>query len=145
MTQEAIIKAISDDKMMPFIQLEQLAQIVAFVIENYRPSLPFNLDEAANRQTALEQPYKWEEEQDGSFGVTPLFVMSNIRSTFKAGAEWMAGQGVTIEDGVCELYDKLYLYYIDDCSSVTPDISCEMLKELGASKGDKVVVQIRKK
>ena len=56
----------------------------------------------------------------------------------------MAGQGVTIEDEVCELYDKLYLYYIDDCSSMTPDTSCEMLKELGASKGDKVVVQIRK-
>ena len=47
MTQEEIIQAISDDKMAPFIQPEQLAQIVAFVIENYRPSLLSNLDEAA--------------------------------------------------------------------------------------------------
>ena len=46
MTREEIIQAISNDKMMPFIQPEQLAQIVAFVIENYRPSLPSNLDEA---------------------------------------------------------------------------------------------------
>lgn len=60
-------------------------------LQQEQPSLPDNLDEAANRQAALEQPYKWEVEQDGSFGVTPLFVMSNIRSAFKAGAEWMAG------------------------------------------------------
>ena len=36
MTREEIIQAISDDKMMPFIQPEQLAQIVEFVIKNYR-------------------------------------------------------------------------------------------------------------
>ena len=66
-------------------------------LQQEQPSLPSNLDEAANRQAALEQPYKWEEEQDGSFGVTPLFVMSNIRSAFKACAEWMAGQGATME------------------------------------------------
>ncbi len=44
---EEIIQAISDDKMMPFIQPEQLAEIVDFVIKNYKPSLPSNLDEAA--------------------------------------------------------------------------------------------------
>lgn len=47
MTKEEIIQAIFDDKMMPFIQPEQLAQIVEFVINNYRPSLPADLDDAA--------------------------------------------------------------------------------------------------
>ena len=70
-----------------------------------QPSLPSNLDEAANRQAALEQPYEWKEEQDGSFGVTPLFVMSNIRSAFKAGAEWMARQGETIDGEVLTTSD----------------------------------------
>ena len=39
MTQEEIIQAISDDKTMPFIQPEQLAEIVDFVIKNYNPFL----------------------------------------------------------------------------------------------------------
>ena len=69
-------------------------EIVEAIKTISKPYFPSNIDEAANRQAALEQPYKWEEQQDGSFGVTPLFVMSNIRSAFKAGAEWMAGQGV---------------------------------------------------
>lgn len=69
-----------------------------------QPSLPSNLDEAANRQAILEHPYKCEEEQDGSFCVTPLFVMSNIRSAFKAGAEWMAGQFQKIEGELVDWY-----------------------------------------
>lgn len=48
MTREEIIQAISDDQMMPFIQPEQLAQIVAFVINNYQLSLPSNLDEVTD-------------------------------------------------------------------------------------------------
>ena len=47
MTKEEILEAIQDDKMMPYIQPDQLAQIVEFVIKNYRPSLPSSLDEAA--------------------------------------------------------------------------------------------------
>jgi hypothetical protein len=35
MTREEIINALQDDKMMPFIQPDQLAKIVDFVIENY--------------------------------------------------------------------------------------------------------------
>lgn len=38
MTKEEIIQAISDDDMMPFIQPDQLANIVNFVINNYNPS-----------------------------------------------------------------------------------------------------------
>lgn len=38
MTKEEIIQAILDDEMMPFIQPDQLANIVNFVINNYNPS-----------------------------------------------------------------------------------------------------------
>lgn len=48
MTKEEIIEALQDDKMMPFIQPDHLAQIVDFVIKNYHPSLPPNLDGAAD-------------------------------------------------------------------------------------------------
>ena len=40
MKREEIIQAIAEDKMMPFIQPEQLAQIVDFVIENYQQPMP---------------------------------------------------------------------------------------------------------
>jgi len=83
-------------------------------LEKKISSLPSNLDEAANRQAALEQPYKWEEQQDGSFGVTPLFVMSNIRSAFKAGAEWMAGQGIKLHGRILP-GPKCNLYIESDC------------------------------
>ena len=131
MTREEIIRAISDDKMMPFIQPDQLAEIVDFVIKNCKPSLPSNMDEAANRQAALEQPYEWKEEQDGSFGVTPLFVMSNIRSAFKAGAEWMAGQG-EVFDGFISIKGKRSLIVIEGSSQ-------------NSKYGDNIIVQIRKK
>ena len=91
MTQEEIIEILERFVLgaKPCSQREIVdACASAYGMLKKQPSLPSNLDEAANRQAALEQPYKWEEEQDGSFGVTPLFVMSNIRSAFKAGAEW---------------------------------------------------------
>lgn len=84
MTREEIIQAISDDKMMPFIQPEQLAQIVEFVINNYRPSLPSDLDEAAeewckinNKGIALSADKK-------------SHYLAEGKDAFKAGAEWGA-------------------------------------------------------
>lgn len=79
MTKEEIIQAITDDKMMPFIQPEQLAEIVDFVIKNYKPSLPSNLDGAAWKYAMLNPDYQ----------------MNRLES-FKAGAEWMAGQFVLV-------------------------------------------------
>ena len=64
MTREEIIQAISDDKMMPFIQPEQLAGIVDFVIKNYKPSLSSNLDEAAEEYGRKEYSHAihfWDE------------------------------------------------------------------------------------
>ena len=95
-------------------------------------SLPSNIDEAANRQAALEPPYKWEEEQDDSFGVTPLFVMSNIRSAFKAGAEWMAEQGETVFDTI--VIDGQGQRWLTD-NLLLGDYDC----------GEEVIVQVRKK
>lgn len=89
MTQAEIIQAISDDKMMPFIQPEQLTQIVEFVIKNYRPSLPSDLDEAAfsYENDLWESGFK-------ECGYSP----QEVSDAFKAGAYWMAGQG-WIDDG----------------------------------------------
>lgn len=78
MTREEIIQAISDDKMMPFIQPEQLAGIVDFVIKNCQPSLPSDLDEAA------EEFYKEIECYPPSL---PLY-NKHVRDAFIAGAEW---------------------------------------------------------
>lgn len=81
---EEIIQAITDDKMMPFIQPEQLAEIVNFVIKNYKPSLPSNLDEAAetfNREDAARM-WDYEGKTEGEI----------VEAAFKAGAEWQKEQ-----------------------------------------------------
>ena len=85
MTREEIIQAISDDKMMPFIQPDQLAEIVEFVIKNYKPSLPSDLDEAAEKYT------------NDSLNNLGAILRVNVSNAFKAGAEWMAGQYEKIE------------------------------------------------
>lgn len=83
MTKEEIIDAISDDKMMPFIQPEQLARIIDFVSENYNTSLPSDLDEAAeewckmnNKGIALSADKK-------------SHYLAEGKDAFKAGAEWL--------------------------------------------------------
>lgn len=84
MNKEEILEAIQDDKMMPFIQPEQLSQIVAFVINNYQPSLPADLDEAAELDFTRRM-------ETHIFGMD--FHKPDMISAFKAGAEWLAGQG----------------------------------------------------
>ena len=101
MTQEEIIQAISDDKMAPFIQPEQLAQIVAFVIENYRPSLLSNLDEAA-------------EEYSENILANNEDLQDAIEDAFKAGAEWMAEQGLEGEQCIGH-YDAEYGQVMTSC------------------------------
>lgn len=120
MTQEEIIQAITDDKTMPFIQPEQLARIVDFVIKNYQPSLPSNLDEAAHKYADGENPTCPCEEC--------------LIKTFKAGAEWMAGQGVTISGFITGCDDHLSLETEDYLPIDSPFDDME-----------DVIVQIRKK
>ena len=125
MTQEEIIQAISDDKMMPFIQPEQLAGIVDFVIKNYKPSLPSDVDEAAHKFAVLY-------DQGTCDGIA--------QECFIAGAKWMAEQGVseeydTDEDGMILLDSDMLGLNITAC---TPS-------ELHCKDGDCIVIQIRKK
>lgn len=127
MTREEIIEAISEDKMMPFIQPEQLAEIVDFVIKSYQPSLPSNLDEAAEMNFETMEVLEHEN----------IFEETH-RKIFKAGAEWMAGQGETLEVEVKE--DAGGYPYIQSIELYDYDKDEPLSKQ-----GDNVVVQIRKK
>lgn len=98
MTKEEIIEAIADDDMMPFIQPEQLAGIVDFVIKNYKSSLPSNLDEAAGKIAWDIAPMYPDISWDNCF--------EKIKKGIKAGAEWMAGQGITLEGKASRKYEN---------------------------------------
>ena len=95
-------------------------------------SLPSNLDEAAKEYLR--------EYNESEFGNGGDDWDDDIVITFKAGAEWMAGQGETVE-GVFKAGDAGY-----------PDIHLEERYSIeyisdrpsGIEPGDKVVVQIRK-
>lgn len=108
MTREEIIQAISDDKLMPFIQPDHLAQIVDFVIKNYHPSLPSNLGEAA-------EEYAYQGIPDI---MKPAFkpLADEVVKYFKAGAEWQrermmedAIDGIARPDD-CEIWVNLKGY-----------------------------------
>ena len=120
MTREEILEAITDDKMMPFIQPEQLSEIVDFVIKNYKPSLPSNLDEAAIDIVT----------ENGRFELTTSGKMRIEDIMF--GAEWMAGQGASFNTEVGWIDGPTILDWLYDILD-----KFEM--------GDKIVVQIRKK
>ena len=130
MTKEELIQAISDDKMMPFIQPEQLAGIVDFVIKNYKPSLPSKLDEAAIDAAQLDMQDRqiMEATNEERLRYSRIF-----RRGFKAGAEWMAGQGETQEHFVIGSIAG---------SPCGPAIVC-YTEEFAI--GDEVIIQIRKK
>lgn len=99
MTQEEIIQAISDDKMMPFIQPEQLAEIVDFVIKNYNPSIPSSLDEAAE-----EYARDWYWRKYASIPNACRGCYAHIVGAVRFGAEWMAGQFQKIEGDLVDWY-----------------------------------------
>ena len=96
-----------------------------------QPSLPSNLDEAAdtfNREDAA-RIWDYEGKTEGEI----------VEAAFKAGAEWMAGQGETREVEVKE--DAGGYPYIDKHFELYDYDKDEPLFKAG----DKVVVQIRKK
>ena len=127
MNKEEIVEAISDDKMMPFIQTDHLANIVDFVIKNYHPSLPSNLDEAAKKiahGVCKQLPNGTEKDSIVYYAILAA----------KVGAEWMAGQGVTKEAVIGMATEEISI-----------NVSQKTLNELDLCPGDKVVVQIRKK
>ena len=98
-----------------------------------QPSLPSNLDEAAEKYS--NTPYNFGEfaEIEYEFG-EPIETVADdkvfVKNAFKAGAEWMAGQGEKIEGYIAGVHDVAAILAIPR-------------KE--HNKGDNVVVQIRKK
>lgn len=114
-----------------------LRSVLESAIKYLEPSLPSNLDEAAEIYYEQDCPYPGEvrvinNEHD------VWFPSSAIEDAFKAGAEWMAGQGETLEVEVKE--DAGGYPYIPSIELYDYD------KDEPLSKpGDKVVVQIRKK
>ena len=88
-----------------------------------QPSLPSDIDEAA------------EAHRRKVFCGDPDYSQL-LRDTFKAGAEWMAGQGVSYD---CECIEALQRAVGDKMNAQFS------FKYTGLKGGDKVVVQIRKK
>ena len=92
-----------------------LRSVLESAVGYLEPSLPSDLDEAAERYA------------DDSCFDDPEFTATML--AFKAGAEWMAGQGETHE------------LTVESPVLGPPMICCP----IHADNGDKVVVQIRKK
>ena len=123
MTQEEALKILRKDSLsnlVGYYSSEELQEVIDIVVS--QPSLPSNLDESANNygvDIRFEYPRVMDETD------------KYIYNAFKAGAEWMAGQGETF-NGYISLKGKRSLIAIEGKSD-----TCEF--------GDKVIVQIRKK
>ena len=100
------------------------------------PSLPSNLDKAAEENS--KNYYCSCLENHNETGICDG--CENVKLAFKAGAEWMAEQGITVEGDVEGNWrnqeDAPYeIYVTSDC----------LPQDTEFKFGDKVVVQIRKK
>lgn len=109
----------SFDKLLSFIDSLQQEQ----------SSLPSNLDEAAHDYAWEKQDMVYDAEGEILMDYGPRY------DAFKAGAEWMAGQGVTCEGKV---FTSAFTSYVK-----TPGIE-ELLKDV-FPEDTEVIVQIRKK
>lgn len=96
-----------------------------------QPSLPSNLDKAAEKY-AKENCENYVDEEDG---VT--YIEEALRNTFKAGAEWMAGQGKSF-DGIVR--DDGFVDFDKYGSSMMIPSNTPYF-----NNGEKVIIQIRKK
>lgn len=97
------------------------AEAVNELAKQEQPSLPSNLDEAAKEFNRNYIPFDQCDSRD-------------IRRAFKAGAEWMAGQGVKASASVG---------YYNQCGlSILTEPS---IKKLGFKEGDDLEITIRKK
>lgn len=92
-----------------------------------QPSLPSDLDEAA--EETLRRAYPGDAYYYVGRPARRLF-----KEGFKAGAEWMAKQGVTKEAVIGMATEEIFI-----------NVSQQTLNELDLCPGDKVIVQIRKK
>ena len=96
-------------------------------LQQEQPSIPSNLDEAAR-----EYAYNNWEDNDYHTGASeglPFDAIGHTEKCFKAGAEWMAGQGVILNLSIDEF----------SCGAYNACV------EQGLTSEDDVIVQIRKK
>lgn len=101
-----------------------------------QPSLPSNLDEAAEKYANKEYPDEASCGQWGTGDYEPPVDMEYPREvakdSFKAGAEWMAGQGASYQAVI-------------SADKTIPVLPMKDVSDMGLDYGDKVIVQIRKK
>lgn len=146
MTREEIINALQDDKMMPFIQPDQLARIVDFVNKNYKPSLPKDLEEAVEEYMP-----------DFSNDFASKATVDAVRDAFIAGTEWqkkqdqetielaedhamLAGMNKMEQQMMEKAYDAVMQF--DELDDLVP--AFEDMQKFGFKVGDKVKVIILK-
>ena len=125
------IKSFSIDGIKEFFFVVQFVDGTEAMFDNISP-LPSNLDEAARYYEEHRGPAADSDNEE-------------CRKAFKAGAEWMAGQGETgrktigkIDDGINQIPT-----YCNGFEITELDVPFLNSKECGY--GDEVIVQIRKK
>ena len=91
------------------------------------PSLPFEIDEAALKELQVYLP-----QGNGPDGIC-YFIAPQMLAMYKAGAEWMRGQGET------------YITHVEDASNDEERFPAIFIPVDSFKPGNKVVVQIRKK
>ena len=101
----------------------RISEAIKIALEELQLSLPSNLDEAANKFAVLY-------DQGTCDGIA--------QECFKAGAEWMAGQGISQEETV---ENKALGLGYGVLSGIDPIINLPN----SFCPGEKVIVQIRKK
>lgn len=109
-----------------------LRSVLESAIRCLETSLPANLDEAAGNYAIEVVPDNFIPDEGN--GYKAAYTLPDIKDAFKAGAEWMAGRGVT-KDGLVVAYDNGYLRVYTTILD----------NEDGIKFGDRVIVQIRKK
>jgi len=100
-----------------------------------QPSIPSNVDEAAEEYGRKEYSHAIHFWDEGLSKNKPEVMKEDFVNSFKAGAEWMAGQGVTVDGVITKVGYKLD---VETTEYILPE-------ESEFERGDKVIVQIRKK
>lgn len=126
-----------EEKQYFFTELEKYGYILT---ERYGKAVPTQTPKEYHKHHCKPEPQGLDEAAEELFETIELNEHENIfegtfKKIFKAGAEWMAGQGVSIERRVDDFGDGM---------SIKPPTEME-LESVGAGLSDKVIVQIIKK
>lgn len=125
MTKEEALKILRKDllsNLVNYYSSEELQDAIDTIVS--KPSLPSNLDEAAEEIASDIAPTHPDIGWDVCF--------EKIKEGIKAGSEWMAGQGVS-------MLGRVGIYGVD-VESITKE-----LREAGFNLGEEIILQIRKK